>query len=520
MTNHKYQLKLTVGSDEYLADISFNEVLDTCFNKRHRRINDYGGQPYPSNANTLSGYLTNGVVISNENLEKIPKNSGFLWRGYRETEYSNYSGTVGKVGLVCENIIRNSDKNFYTADFGSLSALSGLDSAYYTKDGDTYNLFGLGKERQLISTNRTGVLVYPINFERVNLKKASWGLDGSANLELRQRFGNDERRTAGTVRVSDNCLNSYTGGTGGSGSIYDLFEVDTQTESQTFDNVTVSYDTWNCIFACDNSHYGSTNGESYTQNDDYIFVNEWLLYKVIRIGQYNAPETPYSQYPFKPSNCDIYYNMTTKQFEDVPASASFNGRINYQVISKEDFETFDGFVSTDNFTVDLSTLQYQGSTSLSKPEVIILNENNITPSVYLNDRTPYRFYAVAADSEKIYIGGGYSLYNTTSIYSYSISDLLNESANITLTLEATSNLGVFLNEIYRRNLYKIACIPEVTNSSGIGSHIGPLFDKESGLVNDYGFINWLCSGTAEFENVSISSGQTFKFELVETITDN
>jgi hypothetical protein len=83
-----------------------------------------------------------------------------------------------------------------------------------------------------------------------------------------------------------------------------------------------------------------------------------------------------------------------------------------------------------------------------------------------------------------------------------------------------SNLGTFLNGIYRRNLYKIACIPEVTNSSGIGSHIGHLFDKESGLVNDYGFINWLCSGTAEFENVSIASGQTFKFELVETITDN
>lgn len=519
MTNHKYQLKLTVGSDEYLADISFNEVLDTCFNKRHRRINDYGGQPYPSNANTLSGYLTNGIVISNENLEKIPKNSSFLWRGYRETQYSNYSGTVGKVGLVCENIIRNSDKNFYTTPIGGLAGLAGLDAAQYIKDNETYNLFGLGKEKEFISTNRTGVLIYPVNFERINLEKAKWGLDGSSNLEMRDRFGNDERRTLGTVKVSDTCLNAYTGGTGGSGSVYDLFEVDKQTETQTFDDITVSYDTWNCLFVCSNYHYGSTNGESYTQNDDYIFVNEWVLYKAIRVGQYNNPNTPYSEYPFKPSNCDIYYNMSTKKFEEVPASASFEGRLNYQIISKEDFESVDGFVKTNNFTVDLSTLQYTGSTSISEPEVIVLDQNNITSSVYINDRTPYRFYAVGADENKIYLGGGYQLTNTTSLYSYNIADLLQQPETLSLTLEMTSNIGVFLNDNYRKNLYKIACIPTVS-ISGVNSSIGPLFDKESGLVNDYGFINWLCSGTAEFENVSISSGQTFKFELVETITDN
>ena len=514
MINTKYQLKLTVGQNSYVADINWGNTLDCVFNKRHRRIPDYGSAPYQSASSYLSDYMTKAILIGNGSLLKIPKDDVINWRGNRDTEYTNFSGTIGKVTLASEIFTRNMNKTFYTMSLGDMIEDASVSNPVQANvEGDGWcGPFCLDPRDNTLIYHTNSYFAGSYNFHKIKVEKSKWGLDGCSGISYRDRMNQQTTYNAErSIEVSNECRHDYTFHPE---YLLEHFDVDKQRQTQTFGDVDVSYDTWNCCFAFRNDSYGISLGDSYTHNDDYIIVNEPLLYKVLRVGQYNSPSTPYATYPFKPTGCDVYYNMTTRKFEFENVTETFEMFMNYQIIEKENLSSVvEGEIKlTNTFTIDTSLVNFTGLTDISEYTTFILNATNYSESYITTNKIPARMFLLTTDGNKIFIGGGFQS-TTYAVYSYDINDLLNQNESLTLTLEATSDLQNFLHTYIRKNLYAFACIPSTNNSD-----IGYIINQETGVVDDVGFFKWVTSGEADFGGVSIASGQTFKFELIETLS--
>lgn len=514
MTNYKYQLKLTVGQDTYFADINWNNTLDCIFNKRHRRISDYASKPYPSNADSLSGYMTGGVIMTGDTVPKIPVGNT-LWRGFCKTNYSDYTGTVGKVGIVSENIIRNPNKTFETMSISDMIEDANLESPVSVSiDGVNNIFFNLAKDGEELVYFTGSYYDSDYKISQLKVPGPKWGLEGCGGVGYRDRLLESTDLTASNVAyINDEVRHNYVYNK--DTAHFDFFEVDEQTQTQTIGGQDITYYTWNACFCFRNDFYGTTYGDSYTQNDDYIIANETLLFKVLRVGQYNSQNFPYADYPFKPSGCDVYFNMTTRQYEFNNATEDFNALINYQVIDRETFDdvSIGRAFLTNTFNVS-TTNTYSIIDPNAREYVVCFDENDYAYSDLISQKIPVRFYAATTDGNTVYTVGG-TTGTDTAVYSYDLNDLLNGELNITFTFETNTNINNFLHTYYRKNLYTNACIPSHT-----GSGIEHTINKETGIVNDKGYLKWTCAGNADFGNISIASGQTFKFELVEIITQN
>ena len=512
----KYKLKMTVDGTEHLAPITWTDALGNIFNKRKRRISDYNGAlGLPSaTQSTLSGSLTYGVCLTNDaNVPLIPKDTNFTWKGKRNTEYTNLSGNVGKVCLTSESVVASNFYN-YNGLFPNLNDFCGQNSG-----GILYNDI-LYSPLQLEEDGETMIGIYaPLsasNFEigRFVANDMQWGLDG-------KRFDNAYNKTIGEVRrknwttiYADLVNHKYCYD---DEAISELYDVDRDTESETFDNVTISYDTWNCLFYLENSYFGNNDGTSITHDANNIYIIEYLAAKRIRIGQYNDPNHPYSQYPFKPENCDIYFNMTTKQLEGLD-TVNFDNLFNVVVVDKETFDvkSIEAKISGLNaLSVDLSELVYTALVSTTEVESMKLTSENL-PSISNYDCA---LYATCGDNSKVYITAGYGR-TINKLYSITVSQFEEDNLPNTFNIvcEMTSEIADFCHTINRRNLYANASILSMTLNN-TDNNLGVLVNQETGIVNWIGFINYLVSGIADFGGVSVSSGQTVKFELIEVVSE-
>ena len=522
MKIHNYKLRMLVDGVAHDANITFNSALDNVFNKRKKRIRDYGSEIYPSNSNTLSGYMTNGVGITNDvNIPLIPKDTNFIWKGYRHTDYTNISGTIGKVVLMCERIVRENNSNFYTVSndvlFPSTVVGQNIGSSFGEHSFLPIALDEDGETLICISNDEsTGYNLKDIYATRIKLNDMRWGLDGLEGGSAYKRgiaFSNDYR-TDGTAFISKSLLNH--GYTTNSDAKAELFDVDEDTESETFDDVTVSYDTWNCFLNCRNDWYGQSAGTSITQDEDYIYIFEYLLGAVIRIGQYNDPQKPYSQYAFKPQNCDYFYNMSTKKLEGL-GNVQFQPLLNYAVIRKADMEVVqeNQLFLSNTFAVDCSILDYTGSLSSTKDTQIEITEANMDPQIIQDNGYPFRAFAACADNDYIYFQTG-TTSHITGLYRLKSSNIQGETLPESLTLEqvSTGNITNFCHTINRKNLFTIASL-----RTGDSGNMGRLVNKQTGIVNWIGFIDWMISAEADFGGVQVTAGQTVKFELIEEVID-
>lgn len=508
MMIHKYKLKMTVDGVEHEADLTFNEALDNVFNKRKKRIHDYGNNVYPSNQNTLSGYITGGVGITNDaEVPLIPQDTNFTWRGLRNTDYTNITGVIDKVVLTCERIGRDTNKTFYTEDIGTLcnSVIVGHSI------GNTFGEAGYG----VIALDEDGETMYGVATDENSIKLAKfiindmrWGLDGLEGgdaLQRGQKFKNDIR-TREIASVPNSVIDhSYTYNFDAKAQ---LFDVDEEVEHATVGEQTVDYYTWNCFLNCRNDFYGTSNGTSLTQDDNYIYIFEYLLGSVIRLGQYNP------NYDYRPINCDYYYNMSTKKIEDL-GNVDFKPLLNYVVIKKETMEIVqqNSIFLNNTISIDLSNFGYTGTFDISRDTQIMLNENTMNTQEVNDAGYPFRMFATCADGDYVYLTGGYGDI-TTSLWRLNVSNIQGETLPETFSIEqvSTSNINDFCHTINRKNLYKTASI-----WSGLTGDIGYLINKKTGIVNWIGFIDWLVSAEANFNGVTVNTGQTVRFELIEDI---
>ena len=512
---HKYKLRMTVDGVQHEADINFNSVLDNVFNKRKRRIRDYSSNVYPSNSNTLSGYLTYGVGITNDaNVPIIPQDTTFTWKGYRDTDYTNLSGTIGKVHLMCERIVRE-NQNFYDVSDLTLFKSDLVGSPLSTDFGeDGYAAIALDEDGETLIciSNFNNTDKKDIKAARIILNDTRWGLEGPEGLGAYERgeaFG-DDFRTNGSAYISGSLINhDYTNNSEARDA---LFDVDRQTESQTYGQQEISYETWNCFLYCKNDINNESYGTSITQDEEYIYMFEYFLGAVIRMGEYNDPDFPYSQYPFKPENCDYYYNITTRQVEGLE-SVEFKPLVNYAVIRKSDMSVIqqNTVFLTNRYYIDFTgkNIAIAKNTTQKKIDDFIFSTAEI-----INNKYPFRMTAVCADGDYVYLMSGFD-YNRTDLWCLNSSNILGNSLPSTLTIEnvSTANIESFCHTINRRNLFKV---PSVDSGYTLGGTYH-LVNKSTGIVNWIGFIDWLVSADADFGGVSVSAGQTVRFELIEKI---
>lgn len=512
MMIHKYKLKMTVDGTEYLADVNFNNALDTVFNKRKKRIRDYGNNIMPSNSGTLSGYMTYGVGITNDNeIPMIPMDTNFSWKGYRNTNYTDITGPINKVTLMCERIVRDSDKTFYTENLGTLFNNNICGQNIGNKFGeDNYTVIGLAED---------GETMYGISFKSGNLKTAKfvmndmrWGLDGlegGSAYDRGQKFQYDIRINTGATIPANEINHAYTYNFD---AVAELFDKDEQKETVIIDGQSIDYYTWNCFLSCQNDYYGTSEGTTITQDDNYIYMFEYLLGAVIRLGQYDP------NYAYRPSNCDYYYNKSTRQIEGL-GDVVFQPLLNYAVVDKRTGEVVQkqSLYLDNTVTIDMSVLSYTGSTPSSRHEIILLNETAMAPSIVNTAKYPFRMFAKCADNNYIYFVGGYS--GTTTTFWKLDSSLINGEVlpqNLELVEVQTDNINNFCHTINRKNLFKTAALWGPYSYSLVDD-IGFLVNKSNGIVNWIGFIDWMVSAEADFDNVQVNAGQTVKFELIEVI---
>lgn len=520
MKIHNYKLRMNVDGVAHDANITFNNTLDTVFNKRKKRIRDYDGGISPKSHNSLSAYMTGGVGITNDaNVPLIPQDTNFTWKGLRDENYTNLSGTIGKVHLMCERIARQN--SFYEADLSTLFPLSVVGYSIAVSFGE-HSLIPIALDKDgetLICVSNdeiTGYNLKDIYAERIRLNDMRWGLDGLEGGTARERAAKyqNDYRTDGTAFISKSLLNH--GYSSNSDAKAELFDVDEDTESATFGDVTVSYDTWNCFLNCRNDWYGQSAGTSITQDEDYIYIFEYLLGAVIRVGQYNDPQKPYSQYAFKPQNCDYFYNISTKKLEGL-GNVQFQPLLNYAVIRKEDMEVVqeNQIFLSNTFTIDCSVLDYTGSLSNTKDSQIEITEINMDPQVIQDNHYPFRAYAACADENYVYFLTGFTD-SHNALYRLNSSNIHGETLPQSLTLEqvSTGNITNFCHTINRKNLFVQSSL-----RGGAYKNIGVLVNKQTGIVNWIGFIDWLVSAEADFGGVQVTAGQTVRFELIEEVID-
>lgn len=520
---HVYKLKMTVDGVEHTAPIVWNDALNNVFNKRKRRISDYRGAISPSYTDALSSYLTFGIgLTSDAEIPMIPMKTNWNYKGFRNNDYTNISGSVGKVALMCERIPRNASSSFYDMDQSVLlkSSVVGTninDELEY--NGEEYVLLGLADDGESLYAVNKELVSYElkdVKLAKLSLPDTKFGLDGVEGLGAfrRGQASQGKIRANGMVILSKNDINhNYTYNPS---DINALFDVDEEEESQTFDDTTITYKTWNCFFFGRNDSYGASAGTSIVHDENYIYVFEYILGAIVRIGQYNAPSTPYSEFAFRPQNCDVYYNMTTRQIEGL-GTTEFKPLINYAVIKKETMEVMqENSIFLDNrFNIDLSDLIYTGISSTITDTVMKLDENTLTDAVISTNQYLFRAFATCADDDNIYFELGYKS-NSYRVMSLDSSEIQGESLPETLSLDSVSaaNISDFCHTINRTNLFKLA-----SYRSGRIANLGCLVDKKTGIVNWYGFIDWLVSGVADFGGINVSAGQTVRFELKEEIIE-
>lgn len=522
---HEYKLKLTVNGQEYLAPVTWTNALDSVFNKRLCRRQDYGTRIFSNQkADSLSGYMTYGIGIHHEDeLPIVPKDVTFDWKGYREQNYSNFSGTINKVALMCENLVRNDDYYdqsntpiYCFTDTGAVDVIAKNWFEYNNDEEDViYKILSFEPNGNCI----IGACLKYSGYKDANKiikvlpKGARWGLDGRANLTIYQKLHNQNPQMENSISLSDinhNYTYNYD-------AIDEMVDFDEQTESTIIEGQNIEYNTWNCILYARNDHYGTTGGTTITHDDNYIYVIEYLMSKVIRIGQYNRPSQPYSQYAFKPSNCDYYYNMTTRKLEGLD-TIDFTPFINVKVIDKDTFDIVnEGRVNLSDVSVDLAQvlINFEGVLDTSEYEHICLNENTTTDAIIENLKLPFRMFAACVDNTYIYLTSGYG--NTvTKLVKIEKADLLGASLPGTISVSEITPSGTisdFCHTIDRKNLF--------VSGSYYGDNTSEnyIVNKNTNICNYIGFINWLVSGECEFENIAVSAGDTIKFELIEDIVE-
>lgn len=508
MMIHKYKLKMIVDGVEHEADLTFNETLNNVFNKRKKRYRDYGIVYASAISHSLSGYLTYGVGITNDaEIPLIPQDTNFTWRGLRNIDYTNITGVIDKVVLTCERIGRDTNKTFYTEDMGTLCNYVIVGQNIGNAFGEAgYGVIALGEDGETMYGVSTGE--NSIKLAKFVINDMRWGLDGleGGNAYTRgQKFKNDIR-TRGMASVPNSVIDhSYTYNFDAKAQ---LFDVDEEVEHATIGEQTVDYYTWNCFLNCRNDFYGTSNGTSLTQDDDYIYIFEYLLGAVVRLGQYNP------LYSYRPANCDYYYNMSTKKIEGL-GNIDFQPLLNYAVISKETMEVVqqNSIFLNNTISIDLSNFGYTGTFDISRDTQITLNENTMNTQEVIDADYPFRLFATCADGDYVYLTGGYSN-TTTSLWRLNSSNIQGETLPETLSVEqvSTGNIENFCHTINRKNLYKTA-----SKWSGLTGEIGYLINKKTGIVNWVGFIDWLVSAEANFNGVTVNAGQTVRFELVEDV---
>jgi len=527
MTNLNYKLRATINGVSTDYPVVFNDALNNVFNLRKRRIRDVGNQIGPCNSNSLSEYLTKGVVFNiddNNSYPIVPKtglNIGdFSNKHYLGDTFTGVSGNIKKIHLCCERIIRDSDKTFMTENINTLfpSVLIGQ------------NISGTLTEDNLepIALDDDGETLYcvksyyqaetDIKVKKIQLNDTRWGLngvEGDTAYSRGQKFANKYRTIDSTIISGLDINHGYTYN---DDALRDLFEVDRQTESATFGQETISYDTWNCLIYARNDFYGTSNGTSITHDKDYIYITEYLLAGTVRLGAYNNRYYPYADYPFRPSNCQYYFNQTTRKIEGL-TSVQLTPILNFVVIDKQTLEvvsnttleiSFGAAQSATYTTIDLTDWTYVAFTEAG--DEIIDFTSYIPENRILTNKYPCRLFSICANGDKVYFTTGMSS-NSTELWDANRNYLINPpSVGILLLRKVnTPDIDDFCHTINRGNLFKKASI-----MSDYVDNFGILFNESTGIVNWYGFIDWLISAEVTLD-ITISASDTIKFELIEDI---
>lgn len=524
---HKYKLKMTVDGAEHLADVSFNCALDSVFNKRKIRIQDYYGNPNSSiGTKYLSEYITNGIGITSENnVPLIPVETNFSWKGYRNTNYTNLSGNIGKVHLLSENVISKD----YSQDNPNLVSGKEINFDYYI-DRQNYHIYvpmSLDQEDGetiVCRDNKVNNIGYDLKFARLKFNNdLYWGLDG-----INDTGRNYRTEKTLTIRESD-IKHNYA-----NPNITPLdFDTDVQYEDTVIGGKVIEYTTWNMLV-----DYG-TAPVSVSHDENYIYVFETFLSNYlhpIRIGQYNKPATPYSDYPFKPQNCSYYYNETTKEFErpdgaTAPIPVTLNMLVNYIVINKKTLEIVqqNSIVLDNVFSTDLSDYRpYQEEfllNGLGSGKFIIKKPyNGSIDNLMMQNKLPALLSVYTADDNYVYLFGCFNN-QCSAVWRLSKASLTSEIVPTHLLLEMANinDVADFCHTINIRNLYSENSSWADSNGNRFenGLHFSngqaALINKANGIMNWTGYIDCLKSGEADFGGVQVSSGQTVKFELIEVI---
>ena len=512
----KYKLKLKINDTEHISDLYFTDALPNIVNKTGKQFDG-----------SKIKRLTGGRFLCDCVAEK-EKNNTDLYK-YKNNKI-NKNGNINSVLIVPEGAteygLDPDNYNLYVDD----STIRWKNTYLMGGEGNSYTMwYDFDNDRlNTVNFNSTNGLI----LKTWKKKKQQYGLDGWNLDYYSQRTDCFEQMTSMTTAPASAFMHTIENDGELKDSLFELEEEEFNSGVKSKEGEYVYCSTYNILLYLRNDIFGSYDGYSLCQDDDYYYILNHFKYAVVRCGDIgylsNDPNnSDYKTMVTYPPNCDIYcrYREETKDLQYVFMEDTTINFKNISYLVRVDKRTGDYVCQQTKFN-DINN-SYTFPAFYNTNYSIMTTEEMPTTYAYHTIRKQFLDYTPkvddsidciirlnCADDEFVYmVGENHSFIdpvtgeNTRSTL-YKFSKSLFDQPNEVIELIPVNGDNQICHTINRNNFY-------ILNGVKCQKHdIFGLFVKD-GIANFSTWFNHTIIAIAHFNNIAITSDDTVNMEIIE-----